>query len=514
MSLIEKTTEIGNSIIALIDAKTGGTPDGKTIKSTDGVMSAIGVKESNKDKAIKTWVGTLEEYSALESVDENTLYNITDDVEGEEVFTTTKVNLDGSNYKGSGLQTVVDSNLNSKMTNCITEIPQRIKYTLVDGTLTIKAGSVVIVPYGTEDKTAEFPVGARFLHDNFKVYDTQFAGGKFFVWAELVNDKDMVTPATSRTGAFADVIFNSGTIFPAVAHSSGTTAPANGRFYNTETNIFYDVADNVDALGNAYHSFPFLLCDFDVDKGYTNVSQVFNGFGYIGKIFWIDKGIKVLVPNRRNADGTLNNIEATSPRLIVHPEMNITGECTFSITYSGNPTVTSVDRTYIQNSTPTFQTSSCWYSPADNVMLKSLAGTTSWKDSFKCANIGRIKYDSGIITDFQVDLPARILTAGDSNEISSYAMPSSKFIDLTLGASGAQYIAPANGWYSVDLISASTSAFGEFYKNGARIAHRVHSVNNQSIPFYAPFRQGDVLDIKYSNATLSHFRFYYAEGEV
>ena len=48
-----------------------------------------------------------------------------------------------------------EDTLENKITNCLLEIPQRIKYTLVNGTLTIKAGTVVIVPYGVEDLTSQ-----------------------------------------------------------------------------------------------------------------------------------------------------------------------------------------------------------------------------------------------------------------------------------------------------------------------------------------------------------------------
>ena len=95
----------------------------------------------------------------------------------------------------------LDKKMNkSQITNCITEIPQRIKYTLESGTLTIKAGSVVIVPYGVEDLTNQCPIGLTFVHENFKVYDTQFTDGKFFVWAEVVSDI-VVNPTTAGTNA-------------------------------------------------------------------------------------------------------------------------------------------------------------------------------------------------------------------------------------------------------------------------------------------------------------------------
>lgn len=59
-----------------------------------------------------------------------------------------KVDIDFQNVPSNS---VGFARCSTEVTNCITEIPQRIKYTLENGTLTILAGSVVIVPYGVED---------------------------------------------------------------------------------------------------------------------------------------------------------------------------------------------------------------------------------------------------------------------------------------------------------------------------------------------------------------------------
>lgn len=207
----------------------------------------------------------------------------------------------------------------SNITNCITEIPQRIKYTLEDGTLTIKAGSVVIVPYGTEDRTSEFPVGSTFLNDNFKVYDTQFADGKFFVWAELMGD--IVTAgganASSTTRVFSISI--SGNIGLHNTQHFSTSSPnfsQSVQYYNTATN--YMCHTNSSGVANPYVlSFPLIYIQANGTYTYGNILNIFNGFGYIGSTVWVDKGVKGLIPNGRNEDGTLRNIEWVNDKIIV-----------------------------------------------------------------------------------------------------------------------------------------------------------------------------------------------------
>ena len=104
-----------------------------------------------------------------------------------------KVDIDFNNVPSNS---VGFARCSREITNCIIEAPQRIKYTLVNGVLTIKAGSVVTIPYGIEDLTSQFPVGSTFMNDNFKVYDTSWDGSKFFVLAELQDDKKVAQSGT------------------------------------------------------------------------------------------------------------------------------------------------------------------------------------------------------------------------------------------------------------------------------------------------------------------------------
>lgn len=223
------------------------------------------------------------------------------------------------------LSTGIDSKLGENLiTNCLKEVPQRIKYTLENGTLTIKAGSVVIVPYGTEDKTVDLPKGATFINENYKVYDTQFSDGKFFVWGELRKDLDIITNETiSLTGLLIGLDDNNGDGFWSAANfSSGSSFPSSPQ----NTDVFYHVTNNrvyfynqsqwvtTDLAGNDFLIFPPIKFT-GVNKQIVSVDQVFNGMGYIGSTIWLDKGVKGLIPNGRNADGTLKNIEYTSNKI-------------------------------------------------------------------------------------------------------------------------------------------------------------------------------------------------------
>lgn len=285
-----------------------------------GYMLQEGVPEWNKDTTynkgsiVKAYNGTtLQIYVSL--VDNNLNNAVTDTTKWKSGL----ANSDLSNLTTAGEKHFLNK---SQITNCLLEIPQRIKYTLENGTLTIKAGSVVIVPYGTEDKTADLPKGATFINENFKVYDTQFSDGKFFVWAELVNDMSIVVHTVSDV--LQRVIFialNTNTIGDYIAgrEVSGDNPTATERYtgaYNTSTNLVGYSGESTDINYSNVLSLPLLITNVVNSQIYGAIPQVFNGMGYIGSTVWVDKGVKGLIPNGRNADGSLKNIEITINKIV------------------------------------------------------------------------------------------------------------------------------------------------------------------------------------------------------
>ncbi len=212
----------------------------------------------------------------------------------------------------------------SQVTNCLLEVPQRMDYTLVDGVFTLKAGSVVIVPYGTTDLSSTINVGDTFINPDLKVYDTYWdsTNSKFYVWAEL--QADVVRAASASNAGIVRALalyFDSSTIGVtaygnAESGSSDSSASNTSLFYNTSSNL---VKRKDSGTILAYTcSFPIVKVISDATYMAAEVRRVFNGIGYIGAITWADKGIKGLIPNGRNADGTLKNDEFTTETLITY----------------------------------------------------------------------------------------------------------------------------------------------------------------------------------------------------
>jgi hypothetical protein len=102
---------------------------------------------------------------------------------------------------------------------------------------------------------------------------------------------------------------------------------------------------------------------------------------------------------------------------------------------------------------------------------------------------------------------------GAKELMASASMPSDTYKDLTLGASGNTYTAPADGWY---VIAKTTSGSNPTYVNAStNTGIRFSNVSNNGgiIMYSLPVKKGDVLTITY-NATgaTNCFRFIYAEG--
>lgn len=190
----------------------------------------------------------------------------------------------------------------AKITNCLLEVPQNIKLELNDNELTLKAGSVVIVPYGTENLTTTYPIGSTFIDNNFKVVDSAFSDSKFTLWVEL--QTDLVGGIDSRQQTrMATVDFTRNKIMIDMT-TTDPTAEGNFIYYDTTT---YKLTQS----GTTGDTTRVLSLPFGTVSKDATIDQVFNGMGYIGSTVWVDKGVKGLVANGRNANGTYNNLEKT-----------------------------------------------------------------------------------------------------------------------------------------------------------------------------------------------------------
>ncbi len=103
----------------------------------------------------------------------------------------------------------------------------------------------------------------------------------------------------------------------------------------------------------------------------------------------------------------------------------------------------------------------------------------------------------------------------DRSLMARFSMPSGVFIELTLGATGTQYVAPTTGWFYINA-TINTYAYFDFH-NTTRSNYRqlYASSGTNSIRGMFPVTAGDVITCNYNNLNnVEQFRFYYAQGEV
>jgi hypothetical protein len=220
-------------------------------------------------------------------------------VEAETVVKTPKLN-NGADISvptvGGTLARTED--IDSKITNCITEIPQDVKLELADGVLKLKAGSIVYVPNGAgvfNKKTAKTDVTTPNL--------SGYPNGQY-----LVFDNSDLAGTSLRCNLIS-------------ACYSGATAPATGAVWYDTTNNKIMVASGDTWTGG--RTLP--LGVITISNGtISSIDQVFNGFGYVGSTAFVLPGVKGLIPNGRNEDGTLKNIKANSYQIYTYTRTSAT----------------------------------------------------------------------------------------------------------------------------------------------------------------------------------------------
>lgn len=195
----------------------------------------------------------------------------------------------------------------NQITNCLLEVPQRIKLELNNGTLTLKAGSEVIVPNGFE----EDGITPRFDYVTVES-DISYSGtintsaSRKSIWSLVASDTSFTSEVALEERQLENI-------------QSGTSTPSTAiQYYNTNENLIYFSGTTTQRKS----SLPICMVTIDSAGVIVSLDQTFNGMGYIGSTVWVDKGVKGLIPNGRNEDGTLKNIEWTSSKIYLSGNSN------------------------------------------------------------------------------------------------------------------------------------------------------------------------------------------------
>jgi hypothetical protein len=383
-----------------------------------------------------------------------------------------KANTDLSNLASTGKNI---ANWSNNVTNCITEIPQDIKLELNNGTLTLKAGSKVYVPNGFEaDGTTPKFDEVVISNDITATY----ADGKTYV-AYVVDG--------SRIGE--------NNIETTVSGNTDTLTSWH-LWYDTTNNIIKRFNNNNQVVDNKC-SLP--ICIYLTDRStITSIDQVFNGFGYIGSTVFALPGVKGLIPNGSNADGTLKNIEWTANKVITQT-LTFGAQSYYFGVFNNNQELAFYGKlvtNYDEKSNTIIDT----YPDPDVVRI-------GWSFFGECTADSNNR-----IMSFTSKTAIHALDYNDSSTISGWAMPSSRYIDLTLGASGAEYTAPANGWFTASFNSASAL---DMWPAVSSVSPRftVNYSSERRLCGSIPAKKGDTVRIYWASSRPEYLRFVYAEGE-
>lgn len=378
------------------------------------------------------------------------------------------------------------------ITNCITYIPQDVKFELDSGIFTLKAGSKVYVPNGFESDGTTPKFDVITIESDISVHGT--------------------APDTSTRLFY----YRNGNLGVYSSSASGTTTPTssgNVMFYNTSDNTLKRY--NNGSVADSGWSFPLGRVTADGTNLFGEIDQVFNGFGCIGSTVYILPGVKGLIPNGRNSDGTLKSIEFTVSN-VLKTSGNIGTNSRVVLTTDGSTGVNfgQEAKCFITSRTVGFQTSGYYYNTATNIAKKSLSTSTDWDSCRDEAIIGYCTTDSNGITDFSPRTVLKALDWNDKETIAGWGMSSGKMVNLTVLTSGSTYTSPANGWFTASMARDSASwTMGLANSAGPSMKGTTNTNNNtNNVQAYIPAKKGDTITFGYSG-TSPILRFYYAEGE-
>ena len=362
------------------------------------------------------------------------------------------------------------ANWSSNVTNCITEIPQDIKLELSGETLTVKAGSKVYVPNGAG------------VFDVVTIASDITRTG----WGSGSNNLMVAYDSNnSNWGGF--------TLAECFSGSSAPSGSTNMLWYDT-TNNKVKQTNNSGSTWNEGWSLPLFIINRSSGT-ITGIDQVFNGFGYIGSTIFALPGVKGLIPNGRNDDGTLKNTAFINEVCVI---ATLTGTHVYSMRLAHNYLVAGVF-------------------PYDEKTNRNYNDTIAPGNERNQVNAGMVEVSSGTILSMNAKTVFHTVDYSDTEYVAHQAMPSDKYIDLTLGASGATYTAPADGYVvfaKVNGTSAGRLAELVNHSNGLRtISFAPYSVNPSMV--FLPVKKGDVFSAHYdSTGNTQVFRFVYAEGAI
>ena len=131
--------------------------------------------------------------------------------------------------------------------------------------------------------------------------------------------------------------------------------------------------------------------------------------------------------------------------------------------------------------------------------------------TLSAANAGASETNTAAMLGTKADISASNFNAIGRSKIAGYSMPSSRYNNLTLGASGSTYIAPANGYFTYLATSSEAGQYVNIYSSKIGVM-QTGIGSSTSYKGIIPVQKDDIVTFAYT-MSVSEFRFVYTEGE-
>lgn len=375
-------------------------------------------------------------------------------------------------------------------TNRILEIPQDINIELKDNVLTVKAGTKLYIPNGFES-------------DGITPKFNTFVMTQDITFPNEIESQKVMFGVYLNRPQWRSYITTSGNSFP-------SNPVGSQRHYKTDENLIYTWVSST-GWTTSNESFPLGVCTYNNDKKVVSVDQLFNGFGYIGSTLFALPGIKCQIADGNNNDGTLKSFVKTIDNIIIRNNLEAeTGEAICFILDGVLPYAVWMNNYHISTTPPNDQAGSVWF---DGKKFYKKEENGEWKQR-NLIPVIHYSVNQGKVTRF-APFDVNSINCYSRSDLSSLGMPSNKYIDLTLGASGSTYIAPANGYLFLDKAAVS----GQYIEFIVRDVNNIlyyeyaHASGDESIQLFIPIERGRICEVNYTAGVTFSYRFIYAQGD-
>ena len=451
---------------------------GNTLTPTGWVDIVTQVKEGVKD---------IEDVKAEAINDLTTLQNTNLDA----LSISTDEHLENINNTGKSYTNLTHNNI----TNCIVSYPENIKCSLINGVLTVYAGTKLVRPWGTIDLSKDFPVGT-ILNNAYKVIDTEYINSKFYIYLELLKDTSYSDfNASVAKNNCTQILLNGVGGFAWYGNekiTSGTdntadTSKTYQMYYDTTLNRLLIDSELTGTFSLCEYTFPILNISREAGVC-TAINQVYDGCGFFGKSVFVNRGVRALIPNGRNKDFSAINMDYTTKYFSHTLSSTACDDMVIAVTPSGDArgTCYQVDMSTYTHGYKEPSTIR-WYDPETNKYYLRKEDTWQHDPQFHVAYFSRT---ATTINKLSVRKPVQLADLNDhgtKKEIINWLLPDYENA-ITIYAN---YVCPDNGY----VVGEFTAAHGEnyyIYVNGIAVLHQGAETNQRCrSPYFIMVRKGD-----------------------